>query len=198
MISGNAGTSGTITIDGLTNGLNYWFRVRALTSSGEGAFALVTATPMATAPNVLGLGATPGDGTVVLTWSVPADTGGLAVVGYRIERCTTGVAYCPIGSAGYATNYYTVVTANTGNALTSYTAYGLTNGTEIWFRVTPLTQAGGVAIAGGSPATISAVPSSTPSGPIDLKITNTGTLTGRQRLRGPRQQSPAANRSPDT
>ena len=73
----------TATVDGLTNGTEYAFEVRARNASGAGDAAEITATP-ATVPSApQNLAATPGDAEVTLAWQAPGDNGGLAVIGFQ-------------------------------------------------------------------------------------------------------------------
>ena len=75
------------TIDGLTNGQEYAFQVRAVNRVGAGAVRTASATPVATplaapgAPRTLT--AEPGDQEVVLTWTTPLDDGGSAIIRYE-------------------------------------------------------------------------------------------------------------------
>ena len=80
----------TYTDSGLSNGQEYFYKVTARNSAGEGAYSNeVSATP-ATVPSApLGLGAVSGDGEVHLTWSAPSDDGGEDITGYNVYRGTS-------------------------------------------------------------------------------------------------------------
>jgi titin len=84
-----SGTSTAIT--GLTNGVAYVFRARAVNAAGTGAAsAWVTAAPVAppTVPAALTTQSAPGQITV--QWTTPIDDGGASIVGYRLEQSLNG------------------------------------------------------------------------------------------------------------
>ena len=82
----DAGNDGTETIVGLTNGTTYDFELQAVsTTNAVGATASLTVTPT-TVPGAPTLTATAGYGRIDLSWTAPADNGGAAISGYRIER----------------------------------------------------------------------------------------------------------------
>lgn len=62
-----------------------------------------------------------------LSWSPPANLGGLLITGYKIDRSTNG------GSA------WSTVVYSTGNAQTTYSNTGLVPGTTYWYRVSAIT-----------------------------------------------------------
>ena len=112
---------------GLTNGTTYYFAITSVdnasneSAKSSNASATPTATPDTTPPPVPGgLGATDGDGHVGLSWSAVA-AGDLA--GYNVYRATA--------SGGPSAK----LTASPVVA-TSYSATGLTSGTQYWFAVT--------------------------------------------------------------
>ncbi|NBN97599.1 MAG: hypothetical protein EBV41_08270, partial [Actinobacteria bacterium] len=76
---------------------------------------------------------TAGDGSVSLSWSAPASTGGSSVTDYVIEVSTDGVSW---------------TTVNDGTStLTSATVSGLTNGAAYRFRVTARNSLGDGAVS---------------------------------------------------
>jgi hypothetical protein len=72
--------------------------------------------------------------SATITWTAPADNGGKAVTGYRIQRSTDNI------------NFSTLV-ANTGTTTLTYTNTGLTPGTKYYYRVAAINA---VAVAAGS------------------------------------------------
>ena len=78
-------------VTGLTNGRGYDFEVRAMNSGGNGPAATASATPVGGSGALQSLAA---DATshnmVTLTWTAPADTGGLAITGYEYRSYETG------------------------------------------------------------------------------------------------------------
>ena len=72
--------------------------------------------------------------SATITWTAPADNGGQAVSGYRIQRSTDNI------------NFSTLV-ADTGTTTLTYTNTGLTPGTTYYYRVAAINA---VAVAAGS------------------------------------------------
>ena len=68
-------TATEVTVSGLTNGVEYVFNVRAVSSAGAGAQAAVSATPAAVPDAPGNLTATPDDGAVALSWTRAEDNG---------------------------------------------------------------------------------------------------------------------------
>jgi titin len=91
------GKSTSATIDGLTNGIPYGFRVLGVNADGIGPeSSIVYATPVppftttAKVPAQIGdLKATPSNGQVKLTWSAPYNNG-FPITGYKIIQSITG------------------------------------------------------------------------------------------------------------
>ena len=107
------------TITGLKNGTSYSIYVTATNSVGPGHASLTTtATPNAIPDQVTGLAATPGDGTVALTWQAAQDPG-TPVTGYEVE-------VSPPAGGQQITDV---------GVTTSHTFTGLTNGTQYTFTI---------------------------------------------------------------
>ena len=79
---------------------------------------------------------------IELTWSAPADDGGSAITGYRIE-------VSPDGSSGS----WSDLVADTGSAATSYTHTGLSPGDTRHYRVSAINPAGTSEASGSDDAT---------------------------------------------
>jgi len=108
----------TCTIGELTNGREYTVTVTATNAFGtSSASAGLTVTPKTTPDAPTALTATTGAAQLTLAWSAPVNTGGTPITGYKIERSTV------------AAPSWFVVSENTGNANTTATLTGLTNGT---------------------------------------------------------------------
>jgi hypothetical protein len=115
------------TVTGLTNGTTYTVYVTATNSAGtSGHGAQVTGEPNAVPDQVTGLTATPGDGTVALTWQ-PALGNGTPVTGYEVEVSPPPAGQEQITPVG---------------AATSHQFTGLTNGTTYTFTVMAVNAAG--------------------------------------------------------
>jgi fibronectin type 3 domain-containing protein len=147
----------SFTATGLTGGVAYRFRVRAVNAVGlSNHSSVVTATPSVTVPSApLSLAGTPGPGSVGLTWSAPASNGGSAITDYLIYRSSNGgVSY--------------VLVSDPVSTARSFTVTGLVGGTGYRFRVRAVTAAG----LGTYSSSILSVPlASSPSAPTGLTAT---------------------------
>ena len=139
------------TVTGLANGTAYRFRVSAENAAGTGApaQASATVTPSAKAASPTGIVATPTDGSIALTWSAPADTGGSTLTGYTVEQSTDGGV--------------TWTTAAT-TATPSTTLTGLTNGTTYSYRVRANNSIG----SGAASIVATTTPFTTPGAPRNV------------------------------
>src|SRR5438093_9923924 len=138
---------------GLTNGITYFYKVRAVNSVGISPLSNETsATPIGTPFTPLNLQATGGTGKIILTWQAPSSNGGSAITGYKIYRST---------SSGTETGYVSL-----GN-VTSYTNTGLTNGITYFYKVRAVNSVGISPLSNETSAT----PIGTPFTPLNLQAT---------------------------
>jgi hypothetical protein len=115
----------TFTDTNLVSNQTYYYRVSAVNSVGEGELSSeFSAAPYGiSAPQ--GLLYFTGDGLVTLTWSAPSQTGGAAIIGYRIYRGMT-----PGGEALLVT---------VGNVLT-FSDSSVTNDQTYYYRVSAISS----------------------------------------------------------
>lgn len=117
---GAAATGATDT--GLTNGTEYFYRVKAI--NGEGAAAtwsnVDSATPATVPAQVTTLAAIAGDTEIDLSWTAP-NNGGSALTGYTLQR--------KVGAGSFAN------LATPAAGATSYSDTGLTNGVLYTYRI---------------------------------------------------------------
>ncbi|HEY3420064.1 MAG TPA: fibronectin type III domain-containing protein [Methanomassiliicoccales archaeon] len=148
----NHSTTTSFTDMGLTDGVTYSYAIAAHNIAGLGAqSSLAIVTPLAVPDAPTSLTATPTDGQVSLSWTVPASDGGAAIEYYLV--------YVD-GTAG--PDHYTT---------TSATITGLTNGQSYSFTVAAHNSAGNGSQSGpataipftipGTPGVPTAVPGST-------------------------------------
>jgi len=122
----------TATVDRLSNGLTYNFRVAAVTAAGRGAWSPQSNSVkpgflVASAP--LSVQATPSDARINLSWVVPSSNGGKPIFDYVIESSIDG-----------GRTWSTVVDGVT--AATTASVTGLTNGSAYVFRVAAVNAVG--------------------------------------------------------
>ncbi|MCX6414618.1 MAG: fibronectin type III domain-containing protein, partial [Actinobacteria bacterium] len=151
---GTSASAGVI-VTGLLNGTSYDFRVSSTNVVGTSAVSsTVTSTPRTTAGVPGSASATPGDGSVALSWSSPASTGGSAITDYLIEYKT---------SSALTWTTWTHIAATAVAA----TIPGLTNGVSYEFRVAAVNDSG----PGASTTIVSATPRGVPTAPVSLAAT---------------------------
>ena len=123
------------TVAGLVEGKDYVFRVSAVNRAGPGAASIdsqrLTPRPLPDTPT--GLSAQFGDRQVSLSWTAPADTGGLPITRYVVQYL----------SRGRWVEFRDSTPTPTGvPPATSATVTGLTNGFGYTFRVAAVNAAG--------------------------------------------------------
>jgi titin len=127
--------STTYAISGLTNDVEYKFKVAAKNTIGTGPTTselLAIPSGVVTAPSAPTItSATPGAAQVSLAWDAPTNNGGEAVSSYMIE-------YNESGQTTWTEFTVSGVTFTTSPR----TITGLTNGTEYYFRVSAANSAG--------------------------------------------------------
>jgi len=135
-------------VTGLTNGIEYIFRITAINPVGSGQAATTRATPMTIPSAPVIVSATPGDSRVSLAWNAPASDGGGAIANYLVE---------------YKVNTPTAAWVRfprSASSATSATVQPLINGTSYLFRVSGINAAGtGPASVASEPATPVTAPS---------------------------------------
>lgn len=126
-------TGTSLTVDSLTNGTTYQFKVRTSTTGGDSSYSAVTsATPVAPATVPAAPGAplaSRGKTGVSLSWT-DNDTGGAVIADHKVKV----YLYAKATKRNPAT-YTLMDTITTGSSSTAYTVTGLTNGKTYVFTV---------------------------------------------------------------
>ncbi|WP_285689328.1 fibronectin type III domain-containing protein [Actinoplanes sp. NBRC 103695] len=150
-VSGTAPVTATIT--GLTNGISYPVRVRALNAVGPGTASAAEAVTPATTPGTpFALTAVRGAGQAEVSFQPPSSDGGATITSYTVTSAPGGI------TADCAESPCTVT--------------GLTNGTAYTFTVHATNSAGD---SGESNATDPIIPSTTPGVPDAVTTAATAT-----------------------
>jgi predicted phage tail protein len=121
-------TTRSHTVGGLTNGIRHYFRIRAHNSAGWSTTSTVASAVPRTVPTAPSSPtATPGNGTVKLTWQPPSSTGGAKIDKYAVQ-------WAPSAAGSWVHVDDTIGT--------TYTATGINNGTANNFRIRAHNAAG--------------------------------------------------------
>ncbi|MFW5467134.1 DUF4082 domain-containing protein [Knoellia sp. CPCC 206391] len=146
------------TVTGLASGTAYTFRVSAANAVGTGAASApstaVTPTGSTTPAAPTGVSATPGDGSVVVSWVAPPD-GGSPVTGYTVTPYAGSTAQASKSVTG-------------SPPATSTTVTGLTNGTAYTFEVTATNAVGTGPASTPSAAVTPTAPATAPAAPTGV------------------------------
>jgi titin len=154
-----ADATSPITIGGLTNGQQYYVKIRAVNTISAGLESAVLSTnttpfTISGAPTITSV-TSPSSGSVTVAYNAPAFNGGRSITDYVVEYSSNS------GSS------WTAFSDGTSTA-TSITATGLTNGTSYIFRVYAVTVAGNGTVSANSSAI---VPFTVPNVPTSFTTT---------------------------
>ena len=160
LVTNTENTATTHSHTGLRGGATRHYRITAINSAGTGPASNTAtgATAPATAPGApAGLAATQDvERRIDLSWSAPADDGGVSITGYRIEVSTDGSAWSDL-------------VANTENTATTHSHTGLRGGATRHYRISAINSAGtGVE---SNTATGTTAPATVPGAPTELTAT---------------------------
>lgn len=148
-----------ITIGGLTNGQQYYVKIRAVNAISAGLESAVLSTnttpfTISGAPTITSV-VSSSSGSVTVAYNAPASNGGRSITDYVVEYSSNS------GSS------WTAFSDGTSTA-TSITVTGLTNGTSYIFRVYAVTIAGNGTVSANSSAV---VPFTVPDVPTSFTTT---------------------------
>lgn len=129
-VTTNAVTVTTYSVANLVPGTTYRFRVYAINAAGNGPESAPQTAAIVAAPDAPVVTATPAAGQVILSWNEPTVNGG-SVSAYKIERSASGGTWTVLSDTFTSTS-----------ASLTYTASGLTNGTQYSFRVSARNSTG--------------------------------------------------------
>ena len=150
-------TATSTTITGLTNGTEYQVQVRAGNAVGDSAWsASATSTPAAAPATPSAPTLTPGDRSLAVSWTAPANNGS-AITDYDVRYSTDG-------------SNWTETPDNTPSAATSTTIGSLTNDTEYQVQVRATNAVGNSSWSASARAT-PAAPATAPSAPSAPTLT---------------------------
>src|SRR2546426_73745 len=171
----NTGITGTTYSDtGLARTTTYTYRVSAINSVGTSSpsnTASATTSVVSSPPS--GLAATAASSSQInLSWAAPADNGGSAITGYKIESSTNS------GST------WSVLVSNTGSTGTAYSDTGLSPSTTYSYRVSAINSVG------------TSTPSNTASATTQSATTSGNTTTSSIVLNGIQSTSGTVSSAP--
>ena len=151
------------TINGLENGTEYTVTVAAINAAGVGSASAPSPalTPVTNALAVQDLVSTPGDGSLAMSWTTPADLGGGTFTRYEIRIRTSGGSWPGVSTQNVSSS-----------STTAATLTGLDNGTEYEVQVITITSANASSFEGNT-AVVVAIPRRVPSSPRDLAAAKT-------------------------
>ena len=115
----------------VTNGVTYYYQVKAINSVGEGAgSAIISATPEATTvpTSPQNPQASAGDSYVLINWTTPLDDGGSDINSYTIYRGTD--------------SYNLTLLATVASTQTSYNDTSVENGQTYYYKITAVNDQG--------------------------------------------------------
>ncbi len=168
-------TTTTYTDDQVSAGKTYGYRVTTWIGPSENealqgqfsdaAFLTITIARAPDAPTSLTAVAN-GQTTINLNWTVPSNTGGAAITGYRVEVSPTGTG-----------DTWTDLEGNTNSTATTYSHTGLSAGTTRHYRVRALNSVGAGAASNVATATTTALTATAPGAPTGLTATASGQTT---------------------
>lgn len=145
-------TDTSLTVQQLSNGTSYRFRVAAVNAVGAGPYSSASdpVIPRTVPGAPTGLVGAAGNAQIELSWTAPSSNGGAAISDYRLEVSVNGGAY-------------TVITRSASTA-TTYTATGLTNGSTYRYRIAAVNSEG----AGASVTSSNLTPQTVPLAPTGV------------------------------
>ena len=165
LVANTTNTTTTYSNTGLAEGICYEYQVSAINPAGTGNASNIASATTWTVPS------TPTSLTAIavsqsqinMSWTVPSNTGGTPLVGYKIERRDS------------CAGSFSTLVANTGNTSTTYSNTGLLNGTCYQYRVFAHNAVGTSLASNNATATTlqNPAPSTTslPSAPTGLSVT---------------------------
>lgn len=150
-------------ISGLQNGTEYTVTVAAINTAGVGSTSSPSPalTPVTNAMAVQSLVSVPGDGTLTVSWTTPADLGGGTFTRYEVRIREPGQSW-PLASTQDVTSQST----------TSLPLTGLSNGTEYEVQVITITSANSESFEGNT-AVVVAIPRRMPTAPREMSVART-------------------------